>query len=86
MCLKTAGRVAKNDDPDQTPRYAASDLGLRCLPGRPSRYLRVITGTCTSTKGTCTSTCTSTRATIRDWLYKMSYINLNQLIVRNDKT
>ena len=52
MCLKTAGRVAKNDDPDQTPRYAASDLGLRCLPGRPSRYLRVITGTCRNTKGT----------------------------------
>ena len=23
---------ANNRDPDQTPRYAASDLGLHCLP------------------------------------------------------
>ena len=28
---KTAGRVAASVDPDQTPRSAASDLGLHCL-------------------------------------------------------
>ena len=24
--------VANNEDPDQTPHYVASDLGLHCLP------------------------------------------------------
>ena len=24
--------LANSGDPDQTPRFAASDLGLRCLP------------------------------------------------------
>ena len=31
ICLKTAGWVANSVDPDQTPRNAASDLGLHCL-------------------------------------------------------
>ena len=31
MCPQTAGWVANSVDPDQKPRYAASDLGLRCL-------------------------------------------------------
>ena len=26
---------ANSGDPDQTPRYAASDLGLHCLPNTP---------------------------------------------------
>ena len=29
---KIADRVANSADPDQTPRSAASDLGLHCLP------------------------------------------------------
>ena len=28
MCLNIAGRVADSEDPDQTPRSMASDLGL----------------------------------------------------------
>ena len=32
MRPKTARLVANNVDPDQTPHYAASDLGLHCLP------------------------------------------------------
>ena len=31
MCLNIAGWVANRADPDQTPRSAASDLGLHCL-------------------------------------------------------
>ena len=31
MCLKIPGRVANSVDPDQTPRSAASDLGLHYL-------------------------------------------------------
>ena len=27
--------LANNEDPDQTPLYVASDLGLHCLPMRP---------------------------------------------------
>ena len=29
---KMVERFAGSADPDQTPRYAASDLGLHCLP------------------------------------------------------
>ena len=32
-CLKTGGRMANSVDPYQTPRSAASDLGLQCLLG-----------------------------------------------------
>ena len=31
VCLNTAAQVANSVDPDQTPRSAASDLGLHCL-------------------------------------------------------
>ena len=31
LCLKIAGRVANSVDPDETPRSAASHLGLYCL-------------------------------------------------------
>ena len=32
---KMAERFANSGDPDQTPRSAASDLGLHCLPVSP---------------------------------------------------
>ena len=40
LCLKIAGRVANNVDPDDTPRFAASHLGLHCLlrPVCPNTY------------------------------------------------
>ena len=31
-CRKMVKLFANSEDPDQTPRYAASDLGLHCLP------------------------------------------------------
>ena len=31
ICLRIVRQVANNADPDQTPRSAASDLGLHCL-------------------------------------------------------
>ena len=31
LCLKIAGWVANSVDPDETPRSAASHLGLHCL-------------------------------------------------------
>ena len=31
LCLKNAGWVANSVDPDETPRSAASHLGLHCL-------------------------------------------------------
>ena len=31
LSLKIAGCVANNVDPDETPRFAASHLGLHCL-------------------------------------------------------
>ena len=31
LCLVIAGRVANSVDPDETPRFAASHLGLHCL-------------------------------------------------------
>ena len=39
MRLKTAGWVANSVDPDQTPRSAASDLGLHGLPMSISRSM-----------------------------------------------
>ena len=41
--LKFVGRVANSVDPDQTPHFAASDLGLRRLLGPSVPILRVIT-------------------------------------------
>ena len=40
LCLKIAGRVANRVDPDETPRSAASHLGLHCLlrPVCPKPY------------------------------------------------
>ena len=40
LCLKIAGRVANSVDPDETPRSAASHLGLHCLlrPACPNTY------------------------------------------------
>ena len=40
MCLKIAGCVANSVDPDETPRSAASHLGLYCLlrPVCPNTY------------------------------------------------
>ena len=40
LCLKTAGWVANSVDPDETPRSAASHLGLYCLlrPVCPNTY------------------------------------------------
>ena len=40
LCLKIAGRVANSVDPDETPRSAASHLGLYCLlrPVCPNIY------------------------------------------------
>ena len=40
MCLQAVGCVTNSVDPDQTPRSAASDLGLHCLPRHicPSAY------------------------------------------------
>ena len=34
--------LANSEDPDQTPRSAASDLGLHCLPRSPKRDARLI--------------------------------------------
>ena len=31
MCQRCDGGMANSVDPDQTPRFAASDLGLQCL-------------------------------------------------------
>ena len=44
---KIAGRLANCVDPNQTPRYAASDLGLHCLliltlPNTQSKYYNLI--------------------------------------------
>ena len=40
LCLKIAGWVANSVDPDETPRSAASHLGLYCLlkPVCPNTY------------------------------------------------
>ena len=40
MCLKTAGCVANNVDPEQTPQHAAPVQGLHCLhmPVCPNIY------------------------------------------------
>ena len=40
LCLKAAGWVANSVDPDETPRSAASHLGLYCLlrPVCPNTY------------------------------------------------
>ena len=44
---------ANREDPDQTPRSAASDLGLHCLPNTLSGGLQTIMGEKESTlKGT----------------------------------
>ena len=32
FCLEISELNANSEDPDQTPRSAASDLGLHCLP------------------------------------------------------
>ena len=40
MCLKECWMYANSVDPDQTPRSAASDLGLHCLQ-RPIREITV---------------------------------------------
>ena len=34
--------LANSEDPDQTPRSAASDLGLHCLPMSPKWDARLI--------------------------------------------
>ena len=34
--------LANSQDPDQTPRSAASDLGMHCLPRSPKRDARLI--------------------------------------------
>ena len=40
LCLKIAGWVANSVDPDETPRFVASHLGLYCLlrPVCPNIY------------------------------------------------
>ena len=38
VCLKYTGWTANSVDPDQTPRSAASDLGLHCLLWSVSSY------------------------------------------------
>ena len=40
---KTTGFVANSVDPDQTPHFAASDLGLHCFPCLSVLIVRVIT-------------------------------------------
>ena len=40
MCVKLQDEFANSVDPDQTPRSAASDLGLHCLLGLVSPNMR----------------------------------------------
>ena len=44
LCLKIAGWVANSVDPDETPRSAASHLGLYCLlrPDCPNTYGKLL--------------------------------------------
>ena len=43
--------VSENIDPDQTPYYTASDLGLHCLPMTLLRVSRVIARTGVRSEG-----------------------------------
>ena len=64
---------ANSADPDQKPRYVASDLGLHCLPRFPKRDASLIwINFIVAKKGSCKFWMNSNAAKINLWLFKNS--------------
>ena len=88
LCLKTAGRVANRVDPDETPRSAASHLGLLCLlrPICPNTYCKYGTSRVFFVANPQPDVCTQMCVPFRDSLFEPQGQNCNLSHTRPAKT